>query len=664
MAREICQLVFIKLSEKACTLDSKTILAGWLCRTTRFICADYLKARHRRERREREYAMQNQPTEPEADIWETLKPHLDAALAELAVADQDLLALRFFEKKQFASIGLDLGINDGAAKMRVARALEKLREILAAKGISLTFAALATVMMTNAVRAMPPEMLAPILDHLKSSAHPPHWAQPHRSRWRGVGMLAAMSAILLLSVGGVIVHSRQANRGGAGSSNLKAVTPQKANLDSAGGTSNADPLGTAGASPNAGLAATAKALPVLTPYVPHLFSEDTDDLKFVLEYVAAQLPHIMLADGGGLKLSQVGILGDPAYMTGAASSMNGSAEIKRASSLKDLGDCPVVMIVLDDEDQIKAALAALADRPVITIGLHTNFLVWGGCINFMTLDNLLTFGLNLDRARTIGCNFSAMLTNAAAELFENGKQTCRIAARPGDDTELEFFENKNPFLPKGFTRRMKRLALSEAKRTAVIEAWRQYPAGRSPDEMVVTAMEGAGEDQQRKMDALWKSGSVSAEAMMKIQNEFQEKVDNSISHVAVMESEIREMRPKRLSLLAPVLTPEELFGYRYVIDSEAGKVANLMRVINITPDELRRIAFIFEEHAEGMVNGNFSPETEAILQRELGPVRYAQYKAAYLPAGQELALVVLKYSTPLAHRTFLGDHRLMPKRPY
>src|ERR1700690_145886 len=75
LAQEITQAVFIILARKADSLDPKTILSGWLCRTARYASANALTIQHRRQHREQEAPMQSifneAPNEPApAETWD------------------------------------------------------------------------------------------------------------------------------------------------------------------------------------------------------------------------------------------------------------------------------------------------------------------------------------------------------------------------------------------------------------------------------------------------------------------------------------------------------------------------------------------------------------------------------------------------------------------
>jgi DNA-directed RNA polymerase specialized sigma24 family protein len=66
LAEEITQAVFIILARKAGSLNAKTILSAWLCRTAQYAAADSVKIQRRRQRREQEMHMetvlnQNEP---------------------------------------------------------------------------------------------------------------------------------------------------------------------------------------------------------------------------------------------------------------------------------------------------------------------------------------------------------------------------------------------------------------------------------------------------------------------------------------------------------------------------------------------------------------------------------------------------------------------------
>jgi hypothetical protein len=93
-------------------------------------------------------------TDPEAD-WNRLAPVLDEAMHELAEADRNALLLRHFQQRPYAEVGAQLGLSENAVRMRVDRALERLRKHLARRGITSTASAVVLALNGPAVAAAP-----------------------------------------------------------------------------------------------------------------------------------------------------------------------------------------------------------------------------------------------------------------------------------------------------------------------------------------------------------------------------------------------------------------------------------------------------------------------------------------------------------------------------
>jgi len=90
---------------------------------------------------------------PEPD-WERLRPILEDAMHELGEKDRLAVLLRFFQNKNLREVGGALGLGENAARMRVDRALEKLRAVLRKRGVA-TSATLAAVISAHAIQLAP-----------------------------------------------------------------------------------------------------------------------------------------------------------------------------------------------------------------------------------------------------------------------------------------------------------------------------------------------------------------------------------------------------------------------------------------------------------------------------------------------------------------------------
>ena len=162
LAEEVTQGVFIILASKAKSLSPRTILSGWLCRTARFVSADTLKAQRRRQRREQESQVQSILNETDSDAWKQVAPLLDEALGCLGEKEHDAVVLRFLEGKEWKEVGASLGLREDAARMRVNRGVEKLREFFLKKGVAISTAAIAGALGSNSVQAAPAGLAAAI----------------------------------------------------------------------------------------------------------------------------------------------------------------------------------------------------------------------------------------------------------------------------------------------------------------------------------------------------------------------------------------------------------------------------------------------------------------------------------------------------------------------
>jgi RNA polymerase sigma factor (sigma-70 family) len=153
LAQEVTQTVFVLLARKANRLGSNVVLAGWLYRAARLAALEAIRREKRKQQIKEKLSAMSPDTSEQESLWQQIAPMLDEAMARLRNADREALLLRFFEGRSFAEVALATGSSEAAAKMRVSRALEKLRTIFSDKGVALSTLAIASTLSANAAPA-------------------------------------------------------------------------------------------------------------------------------------------------------------------------------------------------------------------------------------------------------------------------------------------------------------------------------------------------------------------------------------------------------------------------------------------------------------------------------------------------------------------------------
>jgi RNA polymerase sigma factor (sigma-70 family) len=191
LAQDVAQAVFVLLARKAASLSSAVQLGGWLFQTTRFVANRALRSEKRRQSREEMAAsMSPSTTLPDENetVWKQLEPHLDQAVASLSELDRQAVLLRFYQQKPLLEVGQQLGLGEEAAKKRVSRAMQKLRDFLIRRGVAVGGTTLAGLLAGQIVQAAPSGLAASVLKTtalgISATGVLPHLAQETLNAWR------------------------------------------------------------------------------------------------------------------------------------------------------------------------------------------------------------------------------------------------------------------------------------------------------------------------------------------------------------------------------------------------------------------------------------------------------------------------------------------------
>ena len=225
-ASDVTQHVFIALARHAASLSRRPVLASWLHTATRHAAIDLIRRETRRASREQHaHATEtvNAPATPATD-WEKLRPVLDEAIDELPDRDRASVLLRFFENQSFAQLGTKLSLNEDAARMRTNRALEKLRELLARRGVTSTATALGATLAAQPLIAAPTGLAAIVTGATftaASLAGTTTLATGAFTLMSTKTIFAVAGVLIAVSIGAAVHHARLAERANLALVNLQ-----------------------------------------------------------------------------------------------------------------------------------------------------------------------------------------------------------------------------------------------------------------------------------------------------------------------------------------------------------------------------------------------------------------------------------------------------------
>ncbi len=163
LAEDVTQVVFLLLARKAPALGPDTRLTGWLFHTARFACKNALRREARRRIQEQGAGERMLESHDENALWDSIGPGLNDALASLGAKDREAVLLRFADGLSFPELGTALGTSEDAARMRLNRAVERLRRFFAKEGVTLSGAALIGLLADRAVQAAPATCAASVM---------------------------------------------------------------------------------------------------------------------------------------------------------------------------------------------------------------------------------------------------------------------------------------------------------------------------------------------------------------------------------------------------------------------------------------------------------------------------------------------------------------------
>jgi hypothetical protein len=94
--------------------------------------------------------------------------------------------------------------------------------------------------------------------------------------------------------------------------------------------------------------------------------------------------------------------------------------VRRFHQVAEIRTCHILFVSQSEANRLEQILTYLKGRNILTVGDIENFAVRGGMIRFVTENNRIRFGINLEAARDANLTISSKLLRAA-EIVRSGR---------------------------------------------------------------------------------------------------------------------------------------------------------------------------------------------------------------------------------------------------
>jgi len=95
--------------------------------------------------------------------------------------------------------------------------------------------------------------------------------------------------------------------------------------------------------------------------------------------------------------------------------------IRQCKEIEDMASCHILYVGSSEKRRLAQLLPLIKDRRILTVGDEKGFAQMGGIINFIIVDNKVSFEINVDAAKRAGLEISSKLLRLA-EIVRGGTE--------------------------------------------------------------------------------------------------------------------------------------------------------------------------------------------------------------------------------------------------